>query len=158
MVSKLRQKQNTYIRQILSSVLLGLVLAYVCAFLVLPIESWVRDGLNMDTFSKSFHFWKKAAIEPRLIFLAYTRWWHLFTSINPIPLSYYLPFLPLCVFFGVLIFKIIQLKSLMNTQKTEKNHCPKVKVQENRKKHTHTTAITNVKKVKRKHNKKIGEK
>ena len=172
MVSKASQNQDTFIRQILSSVLLGLLWAYVCAFLILPIESWMHNGLNMDTFSQALYFWKKAAsfcktivvpwrpfcayIDPRYILFAYTRWWHLFTNTSPIPLSFYLPFLPLCVFFAVLIFKIKQLKSMTDIKNTENSRCSKIK-QKNKKKHNNTVAVTNVKKVKRKH-KKIREK
>lgn len=158
MVNKTCPEQNTYIRQILSSILLGLVLAYVCAFLILPIESWIRVGLDMDTFSRSLHFWKEAAIHPHAIFLAYHRWWHLFTNMDSVPLSFYLPFLPLCVFFMVLIFKIRQSLSVMNAQKKGKNHYSKIKTQKNKTKRTRATAMTGVKKVKRKYYKKIREK
>ncbi len=151
MVNQIYKNQNTLIRQILFTVLLGLILAYLSAFLILPIESWVHIGLNADTFYQSIYFWKRSVIEPRLIFFAYIRWWHLFTNMSPIPLSYYLPFLPLCVFLGVLIFKIKSLQSVSNIIKTKKDHSFKMKDKKNPKDMT----TTKDKKVKPKHSKKI---
>ncbi len=106
MVDEAYEEQGKYIRRILFSILLGLVLAYVTAFLILPIESWIRVGLDMETLSKSLAFWKKAALNPILLFKGYARWWVSFSGMSPVPFSLYLPILPLFIFISVSIYGI----------------------------------------------------
>ena len=94
MADEAYEEQGKYIRRIILSLLVAVILAYVTAFLILPIESWVRVGLDMETLSKSVTFWKKAALNPIFLFKGYARWWKGFSSISPAPFSVYLPLLP----------------------------------------------------------------
>ena len=106
MADEAYEEQGKYIRRIFLSLLVAVILAYVTAFLILPIESWVRVGLDMETLSKSVAFWKKAALNPILLFQGYARWWKGFSSISPVPFSFYLPLLPFCILFFVFIYGI----------------------------------------------------
>ena len=106
MADEAYEEQGKYIRRIFLSLLIGLILAYVVAFLIFPIESWIRVGLDRDILAKSVAFWKKAALNPVVLFQGYARWWKGFTSVSPAPLSFYLPILPFCLLLFVSIFGI----------------------------------------------------
>ena len=95
MADEAYEEQHKYIRRIALSVLLALIVAYLCALMILPIESWVRFGLNEKTLSRAVNFWKDAALNPKLLIKGYLNWWHSFWASSPIPFSFYLPWLPL---------------------------------------------------------------
>ena len=107
MADEAYQEQQKYIRRIVLFILLALLAGYVTAFLVLPIESWVRVGLDMETLGKSVAFWKKAALNPLVLAQGYARWWKGFTSAASVPFSFYLPWLPLLVTVAIFIIGMI---------------------------------------------------
>ena len=107
MADEAYQEQQKYIRRIVLFILLALLAGYVTAFLVLPIESWVRVGLDMETLGKSVAFWKKAALNPLVLAQGYSRWWKGFTSTASVPFSFYLPWLPLLVTVAIFIIGMI---------------------------------------------------
>ena len=106
MVDTAYKEQHKYIRWILLSLIVALFIGYVVAFFILPIESWVRNGLDLDTLNRSIAFWKKALVSPGMVFKGYYRWWTGFTSVSHAPFSFYLPFLaiiivPVVFFIGI---------------------------------------------------------
>ncbi|MGN0919587.1 MAG: type IV secretory system conjugative DNA transfer family protein [Alphaproteobacteria bacterium] len=107
MADEAYEEQQKFIKRIFLSVFLALLAGYVCAFLIFPIESWVRLGLDMETLSKAVSFWKKAALHPSVLMQGYVRWWKGFTSASAVPFSFYLPWLPLFVMVGIFLFGII---------------------------------------------------
>ena len=106
MADEAYEEQQKYIKRILFSFLWGLILAYVVAYLIIPIESWIRLGLDRDILARSLAFWKKAAFNPLLLFEKYTNWWQVFGSSKSAPWSLYLPILPFITLFLVVIWGI----------------------------------------------------
>ena len=107
MTDEAYQEQQKFILRILLSIIFALVLAYLSALAILPIESWVRIGLDVETLNKSIAFWKKAALNPSILFMGYARWWKGFTATSHVPFSFYLPLLPVFVFSLVAIIGIV---------------------------------------------------
>ena len=100
------EEQHKYIRWILVSLIISILIGYIIAFLILPVESWVRNGLDLDTLDRSIAFWKRALVNPGMVFKAYYKWWIGFRSVSHAPFSFYLPFLPIIIvpvvfFFGI---------------------------------------------------------
>ena len=69
MADEAYQEQRKFIGRIVLSIVFALVLGYLTAFIILPIESWVRVGLDVDTLNKAVTFWKKAALNPKVLFM-----------------------------------------------------------------------------------------
>ena len=103
MADEAYQEQHKYIRWILLSMLLALLISYLVALAILPIESWVRKGIDGEILNKSLAFWAAAIKNPKILFLGYMRWWHDFHTMSYVPFSYYLPFLPIVFFIGCFI-------------------------------------------------------
>ena len=98
------KEQHKYVRRVVLTFLFALLATYITAWLVIPIELWVKNGLNVTILNSSVAFWKSSLFHPGKIAIAYAHWWQRFHHMNVVPVSAYLPFLPILTFFAILIY------------------------------------------------------
>ena len=108
MADEAYEEQQKFFRRIIFSILLGLILAYIVALLILPVAGWILEGrLDSQALTKGITFWKKAALNPLYLFQGYGVWWKSLQKVAHPSLSMYLPLLPVIIFAFVTLFGIV---------------------------------------------------
>ena len=109
MVDRMYAEQRKFAMWGVKTVLIALVVSYVLAWLVLPIEMWCSQGLDRETFGASLTFWRKAAVHPSYLFYVYTKWWHRFRDTRTaLTFGLLIPFLPFFTFIGITVYGLFK--------------------------------------------------
>ena len=102
MVDRMYAEQRKFALWGIKTILIALLVSYVLALLVLPIEMWCSQGLDRETFAASIVFWKKALFHPNYLFYVYAKWWHRFRDTRTaMSGGLLIPFLPCIICFGL---------------------------------------------------------
>ncbi|MDR2901642.1 MAG: type IV secretory system conjugative DNA transfer family protein [Lactobacillales bacterium] len=75
--------------------------------LMMPLQSWLKEGLSVITFGQAVDFWKQALSKGSYLIETYVRWYKAFAASSHPHYTMYLPFIPFIATIGVFIFGLM---------------------------------------------------